>query len=103
MCRYVEIIFVLSRLLDRLAIGHFGDIHKGDWYGPSNFRKKVAMKMLNQGAVKADRLRMLQEVAMMAQFRHPNLIALYGISNRATSQVWNDGKKGGGGRVIYFF
>lgn len=75
------------RLLDRLAIGHFGDIHKGDWYGPSNFRKKVAMKMLNQGAVKADRLRMLQEVAMMAQFRHPNLIALYGISNRATSQI----------------
>lgn len=39
----------------------------------------VALKTLNEGSSKQDTVKFLQEAAIMAQFRHPNVIKLYGV------------------------
>ena len=41
----------------------------------------VAMKTLNKQVVRdEDQIKFLQEAAIMAQFRHPNIVTLYGIT-----------------------
>ena len=62
-----------------LGGGQFGGVYVGMWNG-SKGRSEVAIKMLNQSSVQPDaRIKFLQEAAIMAQFRHPNIIELYGI------------------------
>ena len=39
----------------------------------------MALKTLKEGSSKEDKIKFLQEAAIMAQFRHPNVIALYGV------------------------
>ena len=41
---------------------------------------EVAMKTLNKQVIHdMDKVKFLQEAAIMAQFRHPNIVTLYGI------------------------
>ena len=40
---------------------------------------EVALKTLYIGSSKADKVKFLQEAAIMAQFRHPNVILLFGV------------------------
>ena len=62
-----------------LGGGQFGGVHVGMWNGCKG-RCKVAIKMLNPSSVQPDtRVKFLQEAAIMAQFKHPNIIELYGI------------------------
>eukprot|EP00731_Ephydatia_muelleri_P029662 Em0021g185a len=62
-----------------LGGGQFGGVYVGMWNG-SKGRSEVAIKMLNQSSVQPDaRIKFLQEAAIMAQFRHPNIIELYGF------------------------
>ena len=42
----------------------------------------VALKTLNQGVTGGDRMKLLQEAAIMAQFQHPNVLRLYGIVHK---------------------
>ena len=61
----------------RCGSGQFGDVFKGVWetpYGPRN----VAMKMLKPGAKKNEKVKFLQEAAIMAQFKHPHIVELFG-------------------------
>ena len=39
----------------------------------------VAVKTLNKGVGEADKVKFLQEAAIMGQFRHPNVVKLYGV------------------------
>ena len=39
----------------------------------------VAVKVLNKGVDEADKVKFLQEAAIMGQFRHPNIMKLYGV------------------------
>ena len=42
---------------------------------------EVAMKTLNKQVIRdVDKVKFLQEAAIMAQFRHPNIVTLYGIT-----------------------
>ena len=43
---------------------------------------KVALKTSNQGTSEENMIKFLQEGAIMAQFRHPNVILLYGIVSK---------------------
>ena len=72
---------------EHLGVGKFGDVLRGVWRGSSGFKKDVAVKTLREGATDEDRLGLLQEAAIMAQFRHPNLTALYGVSVDSSNQV----------------
>ena len=42
----------------------------------------VAVKLLKEEATKMDKVKFLQEAAIMAQFRHPNIISLYGVVSK---------------------
>ena len=40
---------------------------------------RVAVKVLNSGASEIDRVKFLQEAAIMGQFYHPNIVRLLGV------------------------
>ena len=40
---------------------------------------EVAVKTLKDGAGKEDKVKFLQEAAIMGQFSHPNVVKLYGV------------------------
>ena len=49
-------------------------------WNSSNGRYEVAIKTLNPSSTKPeDKIKFLQEAAIMVQFKHPNVIQLYGI------------------------
>eukprot|EP00731_Ephydatia_muelleri_P014765 Em0008g485a len=64
------------------ALGHgqFGGVHKGKWKSPKG-ECEVAIKVLDptKSHHDEDKVKFLQEAAIMAQFKHPNVILLYGI------------------------
>ena len=51
--------------------------------------EEVAVKTMEEGASEDDRVKFLQEAAIMGQFNHPNIISLLGIipkqENRSVS------------------
>ena len=49
------------------------------WKQSTDRELEVAVKTLNLNASDKDRLRFLQEAAIMCQFDHPNVIKLYGV------------------------
>ena len=42
----------------------------------------VALKALSEGSTAASRVKFLQEAAIMAQFRHSNIVSLYGVISK---------------------
>ena len=65
-------------LTKRLGSGEFGDVCKASW-SISGTTKVVAVKTLKPGSSESDRVRFLQEAAIMGQFNHPHVVKLYGI------------------------
>ena len=62
-----------------LGSGQFGGVQTGICNG-STGRREVAIKTLNSTIPQPDaKVKFLQEAAIMAQFRHPNVFLLYGI------------------------
>ena len=43
---------------------------------------QVAVKLLKEGAAQEDKVKFLQEAAIMAQFKHPNVVSLYGVVSK---------------------
>ena len=72
----------LQQITIKEEVGHgqFGAVNTGIWRGPHG-DYDVAIKTLNSTVDPSDRVKFLQEAAIMAQFRHPNVIRLYGIVN----------------------
>ena len=60
-----------------LGSGQFGKVFKGEWATPQG-TKEVALKMLREGHTDSDKVKFLQEATIMAQFRHPHIIKLFG-------------------------
>ena len=72
---------LFHRIVEHLGSGNFGVVNKGTWQSLSVGRTvAVAVKTLqphpNCGA---DRVKFLQEAAIMGQFHHPNVVRLYGV------------------------
>ena len=66
------------RIVDHLGSGHFGTVNRGLWQCPRG-EVEVAIKLLQPGASDDDRVKFLQEAAIMGQFSHPNVISLHGV------------------------
>ena len=67
---------------DVLGSGQFGVVFKGEWVAPGaeeGGKLDVAVKTLKDGAAEEDRVKFLQEAAIIGQFSHPNVIKLHGI------------------------
>jgi ephrin-B len=54
-------------------------VYKGVWQSSSRGEVIVAVKTLNEGSQEQDRVKFLQEAAIMGQFKHPNVVEMYGV------------------------
>ena len=63
----------------QLGNGQFGTVFKGVWYSSNGKKIDVAVKTLKEGSGEQDRVKFLQEAAIMGQFRHPNVVTMYGV------------------------
>ena len=62
-----------------LGSGQFGSVEQATWKW-GRLKVNVALKSLNSQALSdLDRVKFLQEAVLMAQFKHPNIISLYGV------------------------
>jgi len=63
-----------------LGAGEFGVVTRAMWKpSAADQETEVAVKSLNTNANENDKLRFLQEAAIMCQFDHENVIKLYGV------------------------
>ena len=62
--------------------GEFGEVCKGELSQYGKPAKTVAIKTLKPGAAERDRISFLMETSIMAQFDHPNIVALQGVITR---------------------
>ena len=75
-CEWDDSVFVFTfRTVAHLGSGEFGTVDKGLWTSGSG-ALDVAVKTLTDAA---NIVKFLQEAAIMAQFKHPNVIALRGV------------------------
>ena len=61
-----------------LGSGQFGMVYKGLWESPKG-QMEVAVKTLKEGSEEEDRVKFLQEAAIMGQFKHHNVVEMYGL------------------------
>ena len=71
-----------------LGSGAFGTVYQGVWSHstaaidsnkPPSL-EEVAVKTLEDGGSEEDKIKFLQEAAIMGQFDHPNIIKLIGVT-----------------------
>ena len=67
-----------GRILNVLGSGQFGQVSRGQWE-TSTVSTEVAIKRLKDGASEEDRVKFLQEAAIMGQFSHPNVVTMFGV------------------------
>ena len=56
-------------------------MYRGVWSHPSNHymeEEEVAVKTMENGASEEDKVKFLQEAAIMGQFNHPNIVKILG-------------------------
>ena len=70
--------FLSRSVLEEIGSGQFGNVSKGLWMY-KNVSMKVAVKSLNKTAGEGERVKFLQEAAIMGQFYHPNIVRLHGV------------------------
>ena len=68
----------MHRLGALLGSGQFGDVHKAE-LEMSGKKVEVAVKTLKEGAGEEERVKFLQEAAIMGQFNHFNVVTMYGV------------------------
>ena len=68
----------LHRLGAPLGSGQFGDVHSAE-LEIGGKKVKVAVKTLKEGAGEEERVKFLQEAAIMGQFNHFNVVTMYGV------------------------
>ena len=71
-------LYVTDRVTDYLGSGQFGTVNKGVWTTPTG-SVPVAIKTLNDNTSEDERVKFLQEAAIMGQFHHPNVVKLHGV------------------------
>ena len=66
-------------MVSHLGSGQFGSVNKGVWSRPNDSAVDVALKTLKSNGTQLEKVKLLQEGAIMAQFMHPNILSLYGL------------------------
>ncbi|XP_065896150.1 ephrin type-A receptor 4a-like isoform X2 [Dysidea avara] len=72
---------------EELGAGEFGVVIRGMWTPSADKEVEVAVKSLNVDVIGKERVRFLQEAAIMCQFDHENVIKLYGVVTDAPTMI----------------
>ena len=70
--------FLSYSLGDMLGSGQFGEVYKGMWDRRYD-SIEVAVKTLKKNSSEDDQIKFLKEAAIMGQFKHPNVVTMYGV------------------------
>ena len=68
----------MCRLVKPIGSGHFGTVSKGLWVPSGTESEEVAVKTV-KSTTELERVKLLQEAAIMGQFAHPNVVRLIGV------------------------
>ncbi len=68
-----------TRMQVHLGKGHFGSVSQAMWDDGTGMTHEVAVKSLTNGSSRNERVKLLQEAAIMSQFHHTNVLRLYGV------------------------
>jgi len=77
----------MFRSFEELGAGEFGVVSRGMWKPSHDKEVEIAVKSLNSNSTAKDRVRFLQEAAIMCQFDHENVIKLYGVVTDAPAMI----------------
>ena len=79
-CRkYQEIPRDKVKMLTKLGEGEFGEVYKAVLKTPTGTSQDVAVKVVKKGAPQEERLKLLQEAAILGQFKHNHILHLVGV------------------------
>ena len=70
---------LMIRITGVLGSGQFGTVRKGVWTDEGHSKHEVAIKTLKTDSDEVEKVKFLQEAAIMAQFKHTNVVSLYGV------------------------
>ena len=73
------VLYATCRIKGHLGSGQFGNVRKGVWQTSTEEMINVAVKCLAEGSTERERIKFLQEAAIMGQFKHPNIVSIFGI------------------------
>ena len=76
----------LNSITEEIGSGEFGTVYKGVWNSSSGLID-VAIKKLKENFAKEEKVKFLQEGAIMGQFHHPSIVKLHGIITIGVDQV----------------
>ena len=64
--------------MEPVGTGQFGEVFRAQWT-ISGATKEVAVKTLRVDLAEKEKVKFLQEAAIIGQFFHPNVVKLYGV------------------------
>ena len=67
------------KMLTKLGEGQFGEVYKATLKSPTGTSQDVAVKMVKKGASQEERVKLLQEAAILGQFKHKHIVDLVGV------------------------
>lgn len=81
---YIKLMHFVIREMEIIGGGEFGTVCRAIWipdyiYSTEAHEQEVAIKTLKEEASKEERVKFLQEAAIMGQFSHPNIVGLLGL------------------------
>ena len=78
------------RIKSHVGKGQFGNVSVGKWKRNKGPHIEIAIKTLGSESNPDDKIKFLQEAAIMAQFKHPNVVQLYGIVSEGSEVSYAD-------------
>ena len=66
-------------MLELLGSGYFATVNRAMWLKPNGGEEEVAVKVLSEKANNEEKIKFLQEAALMGQFKHTNVLTLHGV------------------------
>ena len=77
--QYIQIPIKAIDIQEQIGEGEFGVVYKGQWKSTTGRTQTVALKTLKSTASNDERVKLLQEAAIMGQFTHPHIAQMYGV------------------------
>ena len=76
--KYQELPRISVHCREALGEGEFGSVYRGEWQSPMGC-VEVAVKVSKDGLDPSEKVKLLQEAAVMGQFLHPRVVRLFGV------------------------